>query len=253
MRRSLARPISPSRATISGMRLRGTAMSSPSLLRASRAMAGLTFRRASHSASDSSAVRAWRTSRAPERFSTSATTAISRCTRSASPSTATSSSASTSVGSPRCLKSSIARVVPLIHQLGHERDDAGLQDVADRRAGIRQPGEGGQRGQLRRGLGDQPHRDLGDDAQRALRPDEEPLEVVPGHVLDRPPAQPQHVPARQHDLQPQHVVAGDAVLQAARAARVGRHVAADRALVDAGRVGRVEEAELLDRAAADPG
>ena len=135
----------------------------------------------------------------------------------------------------------------LIHQLGDERDDPGLQDVADGLAGIGQLGEGRQRGELRRRLGDQPHGDLGDDAQRALRPDEQPLEVVPGHILDRPAAQMQHMAAGQHHIEPQNIVAGDAVFQTARAARVGRHVPADRALIDAGGIGRIEEAELLDR------
>ena len=133
----------------------------------------------------------------------------------------------------------------MVHQLGDERHNARLQDVADGLARVRQPRERGQRGHLGRRLRDEPHGDLRHDAERALRTDEKFLEVVAADVLDGPPAEPQHVAAGHHDLQPQHVITRDAVLKTARPARVGRDIAADGALVDAGRVGRVEEAVFL--------
>jgi len=63
-------------------------------------------------------------------------------------------------------------------------------------------------------------------------------------------------PARAHDgavgqddLEAEHVVAGHAVLQAARAAGIGGDVAADRRLLERGRVGRVIPAHGAGRVA----
>src|SRR3954466_4424442 len=42
--------------------------------------------------------------------------------------------------------------------------------------------------------------------------EEERGEVVPRHALDGPPAGAQHLAGREHDLQAEHVVRGDAVL-----------------------------------------
>ncbi len=70
-------------------------------------------------------------------------------------------------------------------------------------------------------------RRLGDDAQQPFRADEQPVQLEAGLVLVRAPAQPQHGAVGQHDFQAEHVIAGDAVFEAARAAGVGDDVAAD--------------------------
>ena len=70
---------------------------------------------------------------------------------------------------------------------------------------------------------------------------------VAGDVLHVLPAGPDDAAIGQDDLQPEHRVAGDAVLHAAQPAGVRADVAADRAELVAGRVGRVEEALLGDR------
>ena len=101
--------------------------------------------------------------------------------------------------------------------------------------------EGG--GQGDRPLRRRPQRQgrLGDDAEGALRADEQPGQVVAGDALDRAPAGAQHPPVGEDDLQAEHVVGGDAVLDAAQAAGVLREVAADRAPVVAGGVRRIEQ------------
>ena len=81
-------------------------------------------------------------------------------------------------------------------------------------------------------------RHLGGDAERALRADERAEQVVAGRVR-RPAAQPDQLAVRRDDLRAGHVVGGEAVLEAVRAAGVLRDVAADRADLLAGRVGRV--------------
>ena len=48
---------------------------------------------------------------------------------------------------------------------------------------------------------------LGDDAQRALRADEEVCQVVAGHVLDRPAAGPDDAAVGEHDLKTEDGVA----------------------------------------------
>ena len=97
------------------------------------------------------------------------------------------------------------------------RGDHPLDDLA----GLRGRREG-------RGQGDRPLRRrpqgqgrLGDHAERALRADEQPGQVVAGDALDRPPSGAQDPPVGEDDLQAEHVVGGDAVLDAAEAAGVG--------------------------------
>src|SRR5690606_500228 len=75
--------------------------------------------------------------------------------------------------------------------------------------------------------GPQRERDLRDDPQRALGADEQPGQVVARHPLGGAPAGPQHLPVGEHHLQPEHVLGGHAVLDAAHPAGVGGHVAAD--------------------------
>ena len=54
-------------------------------------------------------------------------------------------------------------------------------------------------------------RQLGDDAERALRADEQPRQVVAGGGFLRAPRRRDHLAVRQHDLQRQHVVLHGAV------------------------------------------
>ena len=88
-------------------------------------------------------------------------------------------------------------------------------------------------------------------AERPLAADDQLGQVVPGDALDRLPAGPQHLAVGEHDLQPEHVVGGHAVLHAAQAAGVRGQVAADRAELPTRRVRRVEQAVLGDRAGQD--
>ncbi len=98
-----------------------------------------------------------------------------------------------------------------------------------------------------RGSGSSCSGDLGRDAQRALAADEQPDQVVAGHALDGAPADPEHLAVGHHPFHPQHVVAGDAVLERARAAGVLGDVAAERAPLPGVGIRRVEEALRLDR------
>ena len=84
--------------------------------------------------------------------------------------------------------------------------------------------------------------DVHDDPERALRPHHQRGEVVAGDALRGGAAELRDAAVGQDDGEAEHVVAGDAVLDAAEAARVGGDVAADRAGRHARRVGRVPEA-----------
>ena len=123
---------------------------------------------------------------------------------------------------------------------GHRGDrDAGVDEVVERADdGARRAGE-------RRA---QPQRHLGDDAERPLRTDHEAAEVKSRNAFRGPATQPDRgavAGGTAHDRpHPEHVVAGDAVLEAAEAAGVGRDVAADRRPRGAGRVRRVPQALL---------
>ncbi len=78
--------------------------------------------------------------------------------------------------------------------------------------------------------------------QRPFRADKQRLQVVAGDVLDRFRAQADLFAAHQVGLQPQDIVPGHAVLEAARAAGVLGDVAADGRGLQTGRVGRIEKA-----------
>ena len=90
--------------------------------------------------------------------------------------------------------------------------------------------------------GTQPQGGPGDDAEGALRADEELEQRQARDVLDPLAAEGDQGAVGEHHVEAEHVVGGDPVLHAAQAAGVGRDVAADRAdLVRAG-VRRVPEA-----------
>jgi hypothetical protein len=67
----------------------------------------------------------------------------------------------------------------------------------------------------------------GDDAQRALRADEQEARVQPGAVLDEAGQRVQHLAIGQHDLDAEHGVTHSAVAKHAFAAGIGGGVAAD--------------------------
>ena len=146
--------------------------------------------------------------------------------------------AAVEVGLEQVVDGADAGVVHDLEQAGHQ---AAGHHPLDHLAGLRRRRERGGEGDraLRRRA--QRERRLGDDAERALRADEQPGQVVAGHALDGAPPGAQHPPVGEHDLQAHHVVGGDAVLHAAQAAGVGGEVAADRAPVVAGGVRRIEQ------------
>ena len=98
------------------------------------------------------------------------------------------------------------------------------------------------RGRLRRREQPQPYR--GDDAERALGPDEQAAQVVAGHVLAERPSDGDDLAGSDDGLEPGHPRAGDAVLERVRAARVRRDVAADLRLLGGAGVGREEQPAL---------
>ncbi|CAB4915616.1 unannotated protein [freshwater metagenome] len=158
-----------------------------------------------------------------------------------------------------------AHVLPLVDgpqavpvdQLERRRHQAGLAHRPHGRAGGHDGGEEAGDGHGRRGQRAQPDGDLGDDPERALRPDDQAHQVVARHALGGAPTEPDDLAAAGHDLELEHVVAGDAVLHAAQAPGVGRHVAADRRPGRARGVRGVPEAVLGHRGAQvvvdDPG
>ena len=89
------------------------------------------------------------------------------------------------------------------------------------------------------------HGGLGGDAELALRADRKAHQVVAGRIKVRP-ADVHDLAVHQDEAHAQHVVGGDAVLEAVRAAGVHAEVAGQRAGELARRVGGVEEAVRLD-------
>src|SRR5258708_27415478 len=82
--------------------------------------------------------------------------------------------------------------------------------------------------------------DLRDRAQRSLRADQHSTQVE-SDPLWRIAADPVDAAIREHDLHAEHVVGGNPVVEAMRAARVLGRVAADGAGFLTGRVGPIEE------------
>ncbi len=90
----------------------------------------------------------------------------------------------------------------------------------------------------------QPERHLGDDAQRALRADEEPREVVARRRLARTRAGSDHATVRKHHRQAEHVVAHRPVAHRHRSRAARRGHAAERGI--RARIDREEEAGVPD-------
>ena len=134
-----------------------------------------------------------------------------------------------------------------VEELQRAGDDLGRDDVGDGLRGLVHLREGGDQGLLGGGLGDELQQDLGDDAQRAFRADEQVAQRVAGHVLHALVAGPEHFAVGQHDLQAHDVVARDAVFEPAQAAGVLGDVAADGGDLHRAGVGRIEQARRRRR------
>ena len=133
-----------------------------------------------------------------------------------------------------------------VHHLEPARNDAVGDDRGDAVAALLGGWKADQ--QRLRGLGllQDPHRDLGDHPQQPLRAGHQAQEIV-ALGIEMLAAQAHDVAVRQHHLEAQQVVGGEAVLQAVHAARVLGDVAADRAGDLAGGIGRIVEARVLHR------
>ena len=136
-----------------------------------------------------------------------------------------------------------------VEQLQRVRGQAAAGDGGDGDAGVDEVVEGADDGARRAGESRaQPQGDLGDDAERSLRTDHQAAEVKSRNAFRGPATEPDRVAVAggtAHDRpHTEDVVAGDAVLEAAEAAGVGRDVAADRRPRRARGVRRVPEALL---------
>jgi hypothetical protein len=124
-----------------------------------------------------------------------------------------------------------------VHHLDRGGDDAGGDDVADDVARGPDGGKVREEGADRLRGTKQPHCDLRGDPERAFGADEHPAQVG-SRLLAGVSAERDHRAVGQHHLGRQHVVRGEPVLEAVRAAGVLRDVAADRAHLLAAGVGR---------------
>ena len=100
---------------------------------------------------------------------------------------------------------------------------------------------GGKHGTLRR-MGDEAQGGFGDEAEHALAADHETDEVEAGFVFVAATAGAEDIARGEHRLKSEHVVAGDAVFEAAGTAGIGGDVAAEAALFEGSGIGRVEPA-----------
>src|SRR5580704_11009678 len=110
-------------------------------------------------------------------------------------------------------------------------------------------------GQLRRGR--EPEPGAGDDAERALGPDQQGTEVVPRNVLAQGPAKLRHRPRREHRFDSGHPVTCDAIFEGMRSTGIARDIPADLRLLAGPRIGWEEEpvlpGEAMDSGCHDPG
>ena len=81
---------------------------------------------------------------------------------------------------------------------------------------------------------------------RPSEPTKEPVQIEAGLVLVRAAAEAHDRAVGEDDFQAEHVIAGDAVFQAARPAGVGGDVAADGTVRPAGGIGRIKQALRFD-------
>ena len=132
-----------------------------------------------------------------------------------------------------------------VHHLHAARDDAGADNPADAFAGVLRRRKADQHRAGAFGLLEDPHRDLGDDAEQALGSGDDAEQVVAAGI-EMLAADADDLAGDQHDLAAQEVVGGHAVFQAMHAPGVLRHVAADRAGDLRRRIGRIIEPGMLD-------
>ena len=133
-----------------------------------------------------------------------------------------------------------------IHHLDGRRHDAAADDRRDGFAGFVDRVEPASSVSTASGRRSSRSVAFGDDRQRAFRSDDStPSRSRPGRV-ERGPAERHELAVGQHRFDAEHVVDGEAVLQAVRAARVLGDVAADRADDLARRIGRVVAAGRRD-------
>ena len=127
-------------------------------------------------------------------------------------------------------------------------NDAGADDLGHAFAGRLDLRKADHQRARRLRLLQDPHRDLGDDAEQALGAGDDAHQIVAGG-LRRLAADPDDFAGHQHDFAAEHVVGGHAVFQAMHAAGIFRDIAADRAGDLRRRVGRVVESGMRDRLA----
>ena len=119
-------------------------------------------------------------------------------------------------------------------------------DPGDAIAGLLGRRETHQHGARAFRLAQDAHRHLGDDAEQPLRAGHDAEQIIAAAV-EVLAADAHDLAGHQHDLETQHIVAGDPVFEAMHAAGIFRHIAADGAGDLRGRVGRIVEAGGLDR------
>ena len=135
-----------------------------------------------------------------------------------------------------------------VHHFHAARNDAGADDFGHALAGgldLRETDHQRPRGF---GLLQDPHRDLGDDAEQALGAGDDSHQVV-ARGLGRLAADLDDFARDQHDFAAQHVVGGHAVFQAMHAAGILRDIAADRAGDLRRRIGRIVKSGIGHRLA----
>ena len=129
----------------------------------------------------------------------------------------------------------------LVHHLHAAGDDARADDARDAFAGILGARKADQHRARGLRLLQDAHRDLGDDAEQALRAGDDADQVVAAGV-EMLAAEAQHLAGHQHHFEAEDVVGGHAVFQAMHAAGILRDIAADGAGDLRRRIGRVIEA-----------
>ncbi len=134
-----------------------------------------------------------------------------------------------------------------VHVLDGDRDDAGADDVGDRLAGLGDLAETEQHGTCSLRLPEDADGDLRHHPELALGADDEADQVIAGGI-ESAAADLDDLALHGHQLQPENVVGGDAILQAMGAAGVHRDIAGDGAGELARRVRRVEETGMGDLA-----
>ena len=131
--------------------------------------------------------------------------------------------------------------VEVLDRGGHDARREHALDRADACLGVAVEAD---HGQLELGRGDELQPRRGDQPERPFGTDEQVLHVVARNVLAQRAADVDDLAGRDHDLDPRHPVAGDAVLERVRAAGVAGDVAADLRDLGRARVGREAEAAL---------